>query len=74
VIVEGDTVATRWTWKGTHGRQGKLIPVPAAGEMHSVTGMTMAHMVAGKAVEEWEHQDWLGCMQQLGLVPQAGEG
>ena len=72
IIAEGDTLAARWTWTGTHTGQGKLLPVPPTGKKVSLTGTTIAHNVAGKTVEEWENQDWLGFMQQLGLVPPLG--
>ena len=52
MIVEGDTVAARWSWTGTHTGQGKLISVPPTGKQMSGTGMTMAHLVGGIAVEE----------------------
>jgi hypothetical protein len=29
----------------------------------------MARWEGDKGVEDWEHGDWLGMMQQLGLIP-----
>ena len=71
-IVEGDTFASRWTVTGTHSGQGKLIPIPPSGKQVRLTGMTMTHTVGGRVVEEWVNEDWLGLMQQLGLVPPPG--
>jgi predicted ester cyclase len=75
VIVEEDTVASRWTWTGTHTGQGKLIPVPPTGKQVLGTGATFVRNEGGRIVEEWERQDWLGFLQQLGLapLPRAGE-
>ena len=72
MIVEGDTYAARWSWTGTHTGQAKLIPVRPTGKKMGSTAIAMAHVVGGKVVEEWQNADWLGLMQQLGLVPPAG--
>jgi predicted ester cyclase len=72
MIFERDTFAARWTWSGTHTGHGKVIPVPPTGKKMSGTGMIMAHVVGGKIVEEWQQEDWLGLIQQLGLVQPPG--
>jgi steroid delta-isomerase-like uncharacterized protein len=74
LIVEVDTVAMRWTWRGTHTGQSVAIPIPPTGKQVVMTGCTTSHFVGGKRVEEWEYGDYVGLLQQLGLVPALGEG
>jgi len=38
------------------------------------TGCFMGHWVGDKAIEAWEHVDWLGLLQQLGRFPKPGQG
>ena len=69
-IMEGETAgAARWTFQGTHTGQMANMPIPPTGKRVTMTGLTLVHMVNGKAVEEWEYVDMLGFMQQLGVAP-----
>jgi len=72
IIVEGDTIATRWTWQGKHAGQSPFFPFPATGKEVKITGSSMSHMQGGKATEEWNHANWLGFFQLLGVVPPLG--
>ena len=65
-LSDGDMVVTRWTATGTH--HGDLNDLPSTGKSFSVTGITMARVVAGKVVESWNNWDALGLMQQLGRM------
>ena len=69
IIMEEDTVATRWTFRGTHTGQSPTIPIPPTGKKVLITGGSITHIRGGKAVEEWNYADWLGFFQQLGVVP-----
>ena len=67
VVAEGDTVAVRWRWTGTH---------KAAFRMFAPTGKTMANTGAaffqlrdGKIVAASLETDRLGFLQQLEIVP-----
>ena len=40
----------------------------------TITGCTMYCFVDGKCAEEWEHQDMVGALQQMGVFPPLGEG
>ena len=53
-------------------KYGMLVPIPPTGNRVTVKGATLGRYVGGKYAEEWEHQDWLGFMQQLGLAPPPG--
>jgi len=67
MIAEGDFVAVRHTARGTH--QGTFMGIPPTGKQVTVTGMIFDRVVNGKIIEEWSNQDWLGLLQQLGVVP-----
>lgn len=71
-LSDEDTVVTRWTATGTHN--GTLYGVPGSGRQFSVTGITIARIRNGKAVESWNNWDALGLMQQLGIVSTEARG
>ena len=66
-IVEGDKVAWRWTFQGTH--TGSLMGIPATGKAVTLTGITIDRVTGGKIVERWNQADFMGMMQQLGVIP-----
>ncbi len=65
VVTEGDKVAVRWTWRGTH--TGEFWGIPPTGNKVAITGMSILHIVGGKIVEEWGEVDNMGLMAQLGV-------
>ncbi len=67
LIAEGDKVAGRWTFTGTH--KAEWGGIPATGKQVTMTGMTISRFVDGKTVENWWSLDSLGLLQQLGVVP-----
>ena len=71
VIGEGEKVATRGHWVGTH--KGAFMGVPATGKAVNVKFMDMWRFENGKAVENWVQMDLLSLMQQLGVVPGQAE-
>jgi steroid delta-isomerase-like uncharacterized protein len=71
-LAEGDRVVTRWTSSGTH--QGELMGVTRTGNQVTVTGITIIRVSDGKIVESWTNYDALGMMQQIGAVPEPGQG
>ena len=71
MIAEGNKVAVRWTWRGTH--TGEYMGVSPTGKEMKVTGISILHIKDGNIVEEWGEMDNLGMMQQLGLVPSTEE-
>ena len=64
---QGDKLAKRWVFRGTH--TGELNGIPATGKRISLVGTTLARMVDGKIVEERDYADDLGLLQQLGVIP-----
>jgi steroid delta-isomerase-like uncharacterized protein len=67
-VAEGDTVATRFTARGTH--QGELEGIGPTGNRVEVPGIVISRIEGGKIAEDWTNYDALGLMQQLGVIPQ----
>jgi len=67
MVAEGDKVAVRWTWRGTH--KGEFMGVAPTGKEVTITGISILRIVGGKLVEEWGEMNMLGMMQQLGVLP-----
>jgi steroid delta-isomerase-like uncharacterized protein len=65
-LCEGDLVASRLTYAGTH--DGEFMGIPATGEYVEVTGTTINRIEDGKIVESWPETDFLGVFQQVGVV------
>ena len=70
MVAEGNKVAIRNTWRGTH--QGAFQGLPPTGKHVTFTGSDVFHVVGGKIVEQWADLDALGLMQQLGGLPAMG--
>lgn len=68
MIAEGDTVAWRWTARGTH--RGALLGAPATGKRATVTGIVISRFANGRWVEDYCNWDVLGLLRQLGMVPE----
>jgi predicted ester cyclase len=68
-IAEGDKVATRSTMRSVHSG-GEFQGLPPTGKQVKVGGITIECIRDGKIVERRVSGDWLGIMQQLGLVPE----
>ncbi len=71
MIDEGDKVASRWTYRGTH--KGEFQGIPPTGKPVTLTGISIWRFEGSKIVESWHEFDALGMLQQLGLVPAPGE-
>lgn len=71
-ISEGDSIAYRWTWQAKHTGQSPTLPIPPTGKQVILKGCTVVHIVDGKVIEEFEYADYLGFLQQLGVVPPLG--
>jgi steroid delta-isomerase-like uncharacterized protein len=67
LVAEGDKVVHRSTFNGTH--RGNFQGIPATGKAFAITGMNISRISSGKIVEDWNLIDFLGLMQQIGVVP-----
>lgn len=72
MISEGDTVAHRWTFTGTH--EGAMMGVEPTGRRVEVMGVEMNRVEGGKITASHTVSDAMGLMQQLGLTPQPEDG
>ncbi|HZQ51410.1 MAG TPA: ester cyclase [Bryobacteraceae bacterium] len=65
IVAEGDRVAVRARWHGTHRGVLPMIPFPATNRAVTFTGMVFWRIRDGKIVERWATIDRLGLQQQL---------
>jgi predicted ester cyclase len=72
IIVDGDTVAIRNTWYGTH--EAEFYGVPPSGEKVAVTSVGIDRVTDGLVSEGWGELDMVGMMQQMGALPIVGPG
>jgi steroid delta-isomerase-like uncharacterized protein len=66
-VSEGDKVASRFEWTGTH--EGAFLGVPPTGRPVRVWGMVIDRFVKGRIKETRIIMDILGLMIQLGVIP-----
>lgn len=66
-VAEGDKVASRFEWTGTH--QGEFLGVPATGRQVRVWGIVIDRLQEGRIKETRIIMDTLGLMMQLGVFP-----
>jgi steroid delta-isomerase-like uncharacterized protein len=66
-IEVGDTVATRYSMRGTH--TGDFMGMPPTGRTFEALTLDMIHVRDGKVVEHWGLIDQMAMMAQLGLLP-----
>jgi len=66
-VAEGDTVAARFTMRGTH--DGDFFGISASGSKISVQAMNFYYLADGRIVGERAQPDLLGVMQQIGALP-----
>jgi steroid delta-isomerase-like uncharacterized protein len=67
LVAEGDKVAVRRGYAGTH--QGELLGIPATGKQVRVGSISIFRVAEGKITETWEQWDRLTLLQQLGVIP-----
>jgi steroid delta-isomerase-like uncharacterized protein len=72
VVAEGDSLAVRVTYRGTH--TGPLMNIPPTGKSVTISGINVFRFADGKAAEQWANVDDLGMLQQLGVIPAPGQG
>ena len=66
-VAQGDTVAARFTMRGTH--DGEFFGIPASDNKISVQAMNFYYLADGRIVGERAQPDLLGVMQQIGALP-----
>jgi steroid delta-isomerase-like uncharacterized protein len=71
MVAEGDEVACRYTYLGTH--KGEFVGIAPTGKQFQATGILISHIKGGKEVEVWESIDRIGMLQQIGVIPPMGQ-
>jgi steroid delta-isomerase-like uncharacterized protein len=66
-VEQGDTVATRYVFRGTH--TGDFLGMPATGKSFEVLSLDMVRVRDGQIVDHWGLLDMPAVMTQLGLMP-----
>jgi hypothetical protein len=72
MVVEGDRVAVRSTWTGTH--KGEIKGISPTNRKVTSWEIEIDRIAGGKIAEIWTRYDTLGVMQQLSLAPTSGKG
>jgi predicted ester cyclase len=67
IVAEGDFVAARASFTGTH--MGEFFGIPATGRRVRIGSMYICRFENGKIVERWANSDDLGMLRQLGVIP-----
>jgi steroid delta-isomerase-like uncharacterized protein len=65
-IGEGDALAHRWTFRGTH--KGEFLGVEGTGKPVEVTGTAVTHFKDGMIVQHLADVDMLSILQQVGAA------
>ena len=68
LIGEGDRVVLRYTLSGRNTGPSFLTDEPT-GKSWEGSGISIYRFEGGKVAEQWDRFDYLGVMQQLGLMP-----
>lgn len=71
MVAEGDNVAVRYTWTGTH--RGEYMGISPTGKQMSVTMAGFYRFAGGKELDVVTYVDMLNFYQQLGVVPTPGQ-
>jgi steroid delta-isomerase-like uncharacterized protein len=66
MIAEGDKVAVRYTWKGTH--KGTYLGIAPTGKKVTLVFLELFKISNGKLVESWETVDLSQFYAQLGIT------
>jgi steroid delta-isomerase-like uncharacterized protein len=69
IIAEGDRVAVRATWTGSHRGPLPMLSVPPTNRAFEFTGMVFWRIRDGQIAERWATIDRLGLQQQLTAKP-----
>jgi steroid delta-isomerase-like uncharacterized protein len=72
MVAEGDRVAVRSTWTGTH--KGGLKGISPTNKKVTSWEIEIDRIAEGKIAEVWTRYDTLGVMQQLSLAPTSRKG
>jgi predicted ester cyclase len=67
LLVDGDKVVARVSYRGTH--QGAFMSIPPTGKQITGMGINIFRIANGKLVEHWGLTDRISALRQMGVVP-----
>jgi steroid delta-isomerase-like uncharacterized protein len=67
LLAEGDKAVIRHRLQGTH--RGEFQGIPPTGKQVTISAIGILRITSGRIAETWLNADFLGLMQQLGVVP-----
>jgi len=70
ILAEGDQVAVRHSFRGTHN--GTFQGIPPTGKPVVVPTIVIFRVADGRIAETWVNADVLGLMMQIGAIPAPG--
>ena len=68
-LAEGDRVATRKTFRGTH--RGEFLGISPTGRAVTFDVIDIVRMDKGRIAEHWNVVDLMGLLQQIGVAPRS---
>jgi predicted ester cyclase len=72
IQVDGDMSAIQITLSGKHTGQAPTLQAPPTGKEITMKSCSVGRWKDGKLVEEWVYNDYLGLLQQFGVIPLPG--
>lgn len=66
-VIENDQAGMSFMLQATH--QGEFMGIPATGKPITLQGITIMRFEGDKVIERWSQADFMGMMQQLGVIP-----
>ena len=72
IIVAGDKSVTRLVLSGKHTGQAPTLQAAPTGKQIEMRGCVVSTWQNGKIVHEWVYNDYLGLVQQFGVIPLPG--
>jgi steroid delta-isomerase-like uncharacterized protein len=72
MLGEGNRIVYRYTWRARHTGQSQTLPIPPTGKEVGMAKCVAVRIVDGQIAEEFEYADYMGFLQQLGVVPPLG--
>jgi predicted ester cyclase len=69
MVGEGSSIAYRYTIQARHTGVTPTMPIPPTNKEVTLVGCIVVNIADGKIVEEFEHSDYLGFLQQIGVIP-----
>ena len=67
MIIENNMVAVRYRVEAAH--RGEFMGVPPTGKQVLLKGITIMRFEGDEVAERWNEADFLGLVQQLGIIP-----